>query len=70
MNFEVNLDWELLREQKLALYDVAYSSDCSLKVTRALEGLISLLDHLQDSAIESQQSTELDVFGTEENIED
>lgn len=53
-----NIDWVLLRDQKQALLQCISNEDDTL-----LEGLLSLIDHIQDSAVETNQYTELEVFG-------
>lgn len=53
-----NIDWVLLRDQKQALLQCISNEDDKL-----LEGLLSLIDHIQDSAVETNQYTELEVFG-------
>jgi len=50
----IHMDWALLREQKKWLFDQNnYYAD----------GLISLLDDIQDSAVDSGEFTEEEVFG-------
>lgn len=53
-----SIDWVLLRDQKQALLQCISNEDDTL-----LEGLLSLIDHIQDSAVETNQYTELEVFG-------
>lgn len=53
-----SIDWVLLRDQKQALLQCISNEDDKL-----LEGLLSLIDHIQDSAVETNQYTELEVFG-------
>ena len=56
-----NIDWELLRQQKLKLVEMLMGGRVSLRRTDALEGVVSLLDDLQDQAAE--QLGEAAVFG-------
>lgn len=53
-----SIDWVLLRDQKQALLQCICNEDDTL-----LEGLLSLIDHIQDNAVETNQYTELEVFG-------
>ena len=60
-----NIDWPLLRQQKLALVSAslpAHSADSD----DALDGIIHLIDHIQDSMVESGVMTETEVFGKQE----
>ncbi len=55
-------DWPLLRAQKqllLALCDRA----CSPEEAELLEGVVCLLDALQDAAVDNGEATEEAVFG-------
>lgn len=65
MKFEVDgygIDWKLLRIQKVRLLDVINEiHDISDK--EALEGILLLVDHVQDNAVDSGVYTESDVFG-------
>lgn len=58
------LNWALLRQQKTWLSGFYNGKD-----SEYAEGLISLLDYLQDDAVDTGRATELEVFGTEENPE-
>lgn len=53
-----HIDWVLLRDQKLALIQCIGNEDDKL-----LEGLLGLLDSIQDIAVNTNQYTELEVFG-------
>lgn len=53
-----SIDWVLLRDQKQALLQCISNEDDTL-----LEGLLSLIDHIQDNAVETNQYTEVEVFG-------
>jgi len=50
----LNIDWALLREQKEWLLNF----DCD-----EAEGLIMLLDAIQDKAVDCREATEEEVFG-------
>jgi len=54
----IQIDWELLRRQKEWLMN--YTDDSHEEI----DGLIQLLDSLQDLAIESGEFSEETVFGT------
>jgi hypothetical protein len=59
----MNIDWELLREQKHQLIALAFSDTATIKETEALEGVINLLDTIQDEAVSSGLADEETVFG-------
>lgn len=56
----MNLDWALLRQQKDWLYSKIRVASPDINM---IEGLISLLDHIQDYAIDNGEATEREVFG-------
>jgi len=51
-----NIDWSLLREQKLTLSKIAV-------VENHLSGILHLIDDIQDRAVESGKWTEKEIFG-------
>ena len=53
----MNIDWTLLRAQKewLLQFD-----------NEQAQGLVNLLDHLQDDAVDSGEFTETEVFGEQQ----
>ena len=55
----VGMNWELLREQKLALQTLLES----VLHNPNLEGLITLIDNIQDAAVDDGMFTEFQVFG-------
>lgn len=59
-----NMDWALLREQKLALVTMMMGGAHSEEEKEALEGIVSLLDTIQDDA--ARQLGAEAVFGPEE----
>ena len=63
--FIQNIDWELLKEQKLSLLDLVNKNNESLtdKQIDALDGIIGLIDSLQDSAVDDYGFEEERVFG-------
>lgn len=52
-----------LRRQKLALIEMIPRKGISLNEAEALEGILSLIDAIQDYAIDSGQLTHMQVFG-------
>lgn len=44
-----NVDWKLLRTQKRAIVDIGYKPGTE-KYKEAVEGLLCLIDHIQDEA--------------------
>ena len=59
------IDWALLRKQKGWLYGFANEGED----VEYADGLLALLDYIQDNAIDTGQATEHEVLGTEENPE-
>lgn len=55
--FFADIDWSLLREQKLAL----------LKADDAIKGVINLINHIQDHAVDGLGIPAADVFLLEED---
>ena len=58
MNFNLRMDWELLRQQKEWLLQ----HDCF-----EAEGLLALIDELQDQAVAAQPELEEEVFAKVDN---
>ena len=52
-----NPDWDLLRKQKLMLLEITDEQD-------ELSGLVTLIDYIQDQAVESETWTQEEVFGS------
>ena len=68
---DANIDWALLRKQKEALAEhIEFSSNMEHKGTEELEGLSMFINHIQESAVATDQYTELEVFGKEEDEDD
>lgn len=57
------IDWEFLREQKEYLENEAANDN---EVGHIYEGLLGLVDALQDAAIKDGYATEQEVFGEQE----
>lgn len=55
-----NLNWKLLREQKEYCANEAANNE---DVSEIYEGVLNLLDHLQDAAVLDGVATEEEVFG-------
>lgn len=61
---KAEIDWALLREQKESLWDMVVGQPKrSVQERETLEGVIGLIDHLQDSAVQEGRATEAEVFG-------
>lgn len=60
---KINVNFELLREQKKALQRHINSADDGSLDKDRLEGLLCLIDYIQDTAVGSGQCTEEEVFG-------
>ena len=58
----MNINWALLREQKSALVRMAMTGQDN----QALDGIVNLLDNLQDEAVSSGLADEVTVFGKQE----
>lgn len=60
----MNIDWKLLRKQKLTLVKLTNSTQLfSNKVISDLQGILNLIDALQDETIIKQNKSEKEVFG-------
>ena len=68
MEFFDRIDYELLRQQKLMLLDMVMVKHPRKKVRQLVDGLVGLLDSLQDTAVECGMSEEA-VFGKEDENE-
>ena len=58
IEFPLGINWRLLRDQKLAVLQCINSDEDEL-----LQGVLHLLDYLQDTAVDTGQKTKLEVFG-------
>ena len=69
------IDLNLLREQKQILIDLQYrenpngSQNLKANEFKALEGIISLIDHIQDEAVEQLGLDESEVFNLQKEQE-
>jgi hypothetical protein len=54
----MNYDWKLLRKQKALLLRITCDDDYQL-----LDGLVNMIDDIQDRAVTNGDATELEVFG-------
>lgn len=68
LTFTETIDWALLRQQKEALLTIP---EQLINATQydALQGIIGLIDHLQDYAVWSEAVSEEVVFNMQPNAE-
>jgi len=66
MEFVRDINWELLRKQKLTLFNLIQEID-NVEQVEHLEGIIYLIDAVQDEAVDNEGVDENLVFGTENN---
>ena len=59
---EMKIELNLLRKQKRALVAITEGSSVSYEQEEAAEGMLNLLDFLQDSILEQGLATEEDIF--------
>jgi len=64
MEFVRDINWELLRKQKLTLFNLIQEID-NVEQVEHLEGIIYLIDAVQDEAVDNEGTDEDIVFGTE-----
>jgi hypothetical protein len=57
------IDWELLRKQKDYLAAMASDKDRLTSEIKILDGVIALIDYIQDDAVSHGKATEHEVFG-------
>jgi hypothetical protein len=62
VTLELKLDLSLLRRQKRALIAITEGSSVSYEQEDAAEGMLNLLDFIQDSIFEQGLATEDDIF--------
>ena len=70
ISVNLNIDWELLREQKLDLLNVidllqSESDDAAKKQADSLTGILYLIDDIQDDAVDNKGVAEDKVFNIE-----
>lgn len=63
------IDWPLLRTQKNHLVAMAMAPNCPVAQAEVLDGVVNLLDSIQDNAVAKGQATEAEVFGSEDEAE-
>ena len=66
-----NIDYDLLREQKLQLIKISneYEKGKRIVLFDTLDGIINLLDAIQDAVVADGIKTKIQVFGEENNEE-
>jgi len=64
----LEIDWELLRRQKRAVVELRTGTVVGAEQEDAAEGLLNLLDSIQDQAADSGEVTEEEVFGGSEDL--
>jgi hypothetical protein len=62
MEFELDINWRAIRDQKIWLYTAAYDATTHWEREQSW-GLLALLDHLQEQAMDTGRATEADVYG-------
>ena len=60
----MNVDWPLLRKQKTWILNKV--DFANREETEMVDGLVALIDHIQDYAVGNGNATEEEVFGKEE----
>lgn len=66
MEFLQKIDWSLLSQQKVTLLDLRESTSLNDSDIEALDGVIALLDSMQDYAIDHMGVSEDVVFSSTE----
>jgi len=66
------VDWELLRKQKLHLLEIVSDKNTSLSLEHQLsiEGIVSFLDAIQDEVVDTGKLSADKVFGVEKSQEE
>lgn len=69
-----NIDWDLLRQQKKSLLEIIAKRKADPKrghfFTNDLEGIVELLDALQDYAADDMELGDKKIFNLEDNVEE
>lgn len=60
------MDWDLLRKQKHILLDIAEGAVVTNEHYEAIEGILNLIDFIQDQVVDSGQQLPEDVFWLED----
>jgi len=64
MNVDISkIGWSLLREQKNDLIIIQHQYIDDRNLVESIEGILSVLDYIQDQAVASGKITEKEVFG-------
>lgn len=69
MSLLSEIDWPLLRQQKLTVFKAADLAEEEGFPEAALDlcGIVNLIDAIQDEAVASGVATEVEVFGPDES---
>lgn len=59
----MSIDWVMLRAQKATLQRLSRMQILGVGTKQNLEGIINLLDAIQDCAVDTKEATEVEVFG-------
>lgn len=62
MTLELKIDLSLLRRQKLALIDLREGAHVSWEQEDAADGLLNMIDFIQDSILNQGLATEQEIF--------
>lgn len=62
----LGIDWRMLKDQKMQLIFVIENGEISNKKRNALEGILHLIDAIQDAAIDDGITTKAQAFGSDE----
>ena len=65
-----NISFKDLRRQKLSLIQMIPRKGITTEEANDLEGILSLIDHIQDYAVDSGQLTHMQVFGKNYGIDE
>jgi hypothetical protein len=68
-DFMKKIDWKLLQQQKAILLTVINKDEINPREKEGLEGILNLIDSLQDSAVDDFELAEDLVFSEDEEIE-
>ena len=60
--FIKRIDWSLLKDQKADLVSLTYAGDVASNYKKSMQGIINLIDSLQDYAVDSMGLEEDVVF--------
>ena len=63
--YKMRINFALLRKQKQTLLDIIDDPKLTLDQQKDLEGILNLLDHIQDFAVDNLSMSDRDVFGSD-----